>query len=46
MGRAEALLALPPSAWAGLLGERLHFCALLGGAGADVTNVVALEVVP
>ena len=45
-GRAEAALVLPPVAWSSLVGERLHFCALLGGPTLEVTALAQLDVWP
>ena len=45
-GRAEARLVLPAAVSAALVGERFHFCGLLGGAQGGVTALVTLPVVP
>ena len=45
-GRAEARLVLPASVSAALVGERFHFCGLLGGSPGEVTGLVTFPVVP
>ena len=37
---------LPPAVSAALVGERFHFCALLGWPQAEVTNVVSFPILP
>ena len=45
-GRAEARLVLDAATSAALVGERLHFCALLGPPGAEVSSLARFLVVP
>ena len=44
-GHAAARLVLPAAVSAALVGERFHFCAVLGGT-QEVTDVVRVPVIP
>ena len=46
LGRGQAGLELDPVAWATLIGERLEFCALLGGPNPEVTSLTSFTVHP
>ncbi|MEE8469322.1 MAG: DUF1028 domain-containing protein [Planctomycetota bacterium] len=45
-GRALAWLDMPTESWAVFVGERFDFCALLGGAIPEITQLVGFEVLP
>ena len=45
-GHAEARLSLPPATSMALVGERFHFCALLGSPADGITTVVTLPIIP